>query len=57
MAITTYWKIQTPDSTTPISTSAWGRSTNGNGNLIGSNANNLYLSTITGVFFYAGAGY
>lgn len=23
MAITTYWKIQTPDSTTPISTSAW----------------------------------
>lgn len=36
---------------------AWGRSTNGDGNLIGSNASNLYLSTITGVFFYAGAGY
>ena len=36
---------------------AWGRSTDGDGNLIGSNATNLYLSTITGVFFYAGAGY
>lgn len=31
MAITTYWKIQTPDSTTAISMSAWIRSnTNGN---------------------------
>lgn len=73
MAITTYWKIQTPDSTTPISTSAWTNLANsienalpnagqpvvisafpGDGNLIGSNATNLYLSTITGVFFYAG---
>lgn len=36
---------------------AWGRSTNGDGILAGSNTNNLYLSTITGVFFYAGANY
>lgn len=36
---------------------AWGRSTNGDGILAGSNTNNLYLSTITGVFFYTGANY
>lgn len=36
---------------------AWGRSTNGDGILVGSNTNNLYLTTITGVFFYAGANY
>lgn len=36
---------------------AWGRSTSGDGVLAGSNTNNLYLSTITGVFFYTGADY
>lgn len=36
---------------------AWGRSTKGDGILAGSDTNNLYLSTITGVFFYAGANY
>lgn len=36
---------------------AWGRSTSGDGVLVGSNTNNQYLSTITGVFFYAGANY
>lgn len=46
-----------PSYTTNRYVNAWGRSTNGDGNLIGSNATNLYLSTITGVFFYAGAGY
>lgn len=49
--------LYVPSYTTNRYVNAWGRSTNGDGNLIGSNANNLYLSTITGVFFYAGAGY
>lgn len=49
--------LYVPSYTTNRYVNAWGRSTNGDGNLIGSNANNLYLPTITGVFFYAGAGY
>lgn len=49
--------LYVPSYTSNRYVNAWGRSTNGDGNLIGSNANNLYLSTITGVFFYAGAGY
>lgn len=49
--------LYVPSYTTNRYVNAWGRSTNGDGNLIGSNATNLYLSTITGVFFYAGAGY
>lgn len=49
--------LYVPSYTTNRYVNAWGRSTNGDGNLIGSNTNNLYLSTITGVFFYAGAGY
>ena len=49
--------LYVPSYTTNRYVNAWGRSTSGDGNLIGSNANNLYLSTITGVFFYAGAGY
>lgn len=49
--------LYVPSYTTNRYVNAWGRSTSGDGHLIGSNANNLYLSTITGVFFYAGAGY
>lgn len=49
--------LYVPSYTTNRYVNAWGRSTNGDGNLIGSNANNLYLSTITGVFFYAGDNY
>lgn len=49
--------LYVPSYTSNRYVNAWGRSTNGDGNLIGSNASNLYLSTITGVFFYAGAGY
>ena len=49
--------LYVPSYTSNRYVNAWGRSTNGDGNLIGSNANNLYPSTIPGVFFYAGAGY
>lgn len=49
--------LYVPSYTSTRYVNAWGRSTNGDGNLIGSNASNLYLSAITGVFFYAGAGY
>ena len=49
--------LYVPSYTTNRYVNAWGRSTSGDGNLIGSNANNLYLSTITGVFFYAGDNY
>lgn len=49
--------LYVPSYTTNRYVNAWGRSTNSDGNLIGSNTNNLYLSTITGVFFYAGTGY
>lgn len=49
--------LYVPSYTSNRYVNAWGRSTNGDGNLIGSNVNNLYLSTITGVFFYAGADY
>lgn len=49
--------LYVPSFTSNRYVNAWGRSTNGDGNLIGSNANRLYLSTITGVFFYSGANY
>lgn len=49
--------LYVPSYTSNRYVNAWGRSTSGDGNLIGSNANNLYLSTITGVFFYSGANY
>ena len=49
--------LYVPSYTSNRYVNAWGRSTKGDGKLIGSNTNNLYLSTITGVFFYAGAGY
>lgn len=49
--------LYVPSYTSTRYVNAWGRSTNGDGKLIGSNTNNLYLSTITGVFFYAGANY
>lgn len=46
-----------PSYTTNRYINAWGRSTNGDGILVGSGTDNLYLTTITGVFFYAGANY
>ena len=49
--------LYVPSYTSNRYVNAWGRSTNGDGMLVGSNTNNLYLTTITGVFFYAGANY
>lgn len=49
--------LYVPSYTTNRYVNAWGRSTSGDGSLVGSNGNNIYLSTITGVFFYAGENY
>lgn len=49
--------LYVPSYSTVYYVNAWGRSTHGDGNLAGSNTTNLYLSTITGVFFYAGTNY